>query len=626
MKLSHPFCRLPLRVDLQRLLAEAAAFAEPEWSRHTTGFPGNSALRLITVGGGDNDDMLGRMAPTPALQRSPYIRQILAGLGVVWSRSRLMRLAPGATVPSHCDVNYHWFNRVRVHIPVVTDPAVSFRCGGETVHMAAGEVWIFDNWRLHEVENRSAVTRIHLVADTTGSAAFWRLVAAGQTGGFDQPSARPPELLPFRPGIDAQPRCEQHVLGPVMHPSEVEMLSGDLISELAAPATPEEQALHRAFVRLATEFCREWRQLWMLHGDTAQGWPEFQRLRDFVQKDLARFEQGPRCAANGVSAAGVWQPRVLLHACRGAGSIAADLDRTISSGGGATARPARAVTVPAPLFIVAAPRSGSTLLYETLAQAPGLFNLGGEAHWLVEDIEALRPGAPGVSSNRLTAQHARPEFAQAVLQALGSRLRDRDGAAPAADRTALRFLEKTPKNALRIPFFDRIFPDARFVFLWRDPRENLSSIMEAWRSGGWVTYRDLPGQQGPWSLLLPPQWQELAGRPLEEIAAFQWSATNRIVLDDLAALPASRWIGLSYAELLADPLATVRRICEFGELDVDARLLQRVSAPLPLSRHTLTPPDAHKWRKNGELIERVMPQLEPLHQRLRALAPGAAGA
>ena len=45
---------------------------------------------------------------------------------------------------------------------------------------------------------------------------------------------------------------------------------------------------------------------------------------------------------------------------------------------------------------------------------------------------------------------------------------------------ALRFLEKTPKNVLRIPFIERIFPDALYVFLWRDPRGNLASIMEAW--------------------------------------------------------------------------------------------------------------------------------------------------
>jgi hypothetical protein len=53
----------------------------------------------------------------------PYLRQVLAGFGVVWGRSRLMRLAPGASVPEHADINYHWHTRVRLHVPVFTQPA-----------------------------------------------------------------------------------------------------------------------------------------------------------------------------------------------------------------------------------------------------------------------------------------------------------------------------------------------------------------------------------------------------------------------------------------------------------------------------------------------------------------------
>ncbi len=71
-----------------------------------------------------------------------------------------------------------------------------------------------------------------------------------------------------------------------------------------------------------------------------------------------------------------------------------------------------------PIFIVAAPRSGSTLLFETLAVSPQLCTVGGEAHWLVEGIPALRPGAPGIDSNRLTAEHATESVASQVEQNL----------------------------------------------------------------------------------------------------------------------------------------------------------------------------------------------------------------
>jgi len=271
-----------------------------------------------------------------------------------------------------------------------------------------------------------------------------------------------------------------------------------------------------------------------------------------------------------------------------------------------------------PVFIVAAPRSGSTLLFETLAASSQLCTVGGEAHWLVEGIAELRPGAPGVDSNRLTADHATPRIADYIREQVLARLQD-----PAGQRLAepgpRRFLEKTPKNALRIPFFDRIFPDAQFIFLWRDPRENISSIMEAWRSGQWRTYPKLEGFEGPWSLLLPPQWRAMNGKPLHEIAAWQWQQTNDIVMDDLQSLPRERWTVLEYADLIRDPAVAVGNLCEFLRLPVDATLGQRLSAPLPASRYTLTAPAADKWRANEVEIEAVLPLLEGTWQRLSAL-------
>src|SRR5262249_15010011 len=146
---------------------------------------------------------------------------------------------------------------------------------------------------------------------------------------------------------------------------------------------------------------------------------------------------------------------------------------------------APAVTFDRPIFIVAAPRSGSTLLFETLACSGSLWTAGDETHGVIESHAELLPGA-GVESHRLTAAHARPALAAAIIAAFAAKLRNRQGHGPAAG-AAVRFLEKTPKNALRIPFFKSLFPDARFIFLWREPEENISSIMEAWRTDRWIT-------------------------------------------------------------------------------------------------------------------------------------------
>ena len=594
MRLPRPFFQLPFLFDAERLQAEVAALPPQAWVAHPDRLPGNSAVQLISPGGVETEFLHGEMLPTRWLAAMPYVRQVLAGFGVVWSRSRLMRLAPGAGVPDHADINHHWHTRVRMHIPVVTWPEVRFHCGDEVVHMAAGEAWIFDNWRRHRVENKAVHERIHLVADTTGTAAFWR-VACGPT----PPRERWPTLA-WQPRHNAQPMTETNSPSPVMPAAEVQLLINDLCSELVTSADTAEMRERAArFAMLLEGFIHDWRQLCALHGIGGQGQPEFRRLATAAHNAAKSLAEGLVMRTNGVSALHVLEARVLKHLVDGAAP-----------------RVTKEPLLERPVFIVAAPRSGSTLLFDTLACSPAFNTFGGEAHWLVESLEVLRPGAPGIDSNRLSAAQATPEITALIRQAAVARLQGPDGRAPTV---GARLLEKTPKNSLRIPFLKQVFPDARFIFLWRDPRENLSSIMEAWRSGGWITYPSIPGWEGPWSLLLPPDWQSLRGAPLASIAGWQWQKANEIALDDLQELPREQWMAVGFHDLLADPAATVRRLCEFAGVPFDPALQARTVGALPRSRSTHTPPAPGKWRSNEADIERVLPDIESCWQRLRAL-------
>src|SRR5687767_9195280 len=109
-----------------------------------------------------------------------------------------------------------------------------------------------------------------------------------------------------------------------------------------------------------------------------------------------------------------------------------------------------------PVFIVSAPRAGSTLLFETLSLSPSAWTIGGESHGL-EAIPGLNPASRGFDSNRLTAEHADPKTAALVKEFFAQRLRDRASRPPSApadgdpSSRAVRLVEKTPKNALRIP-------------------------------------------------------------------------------------------------------------------------------------------------------------------------------
>src|SRR3954468_1948072 len=177
MRLSQPFVRLPLTVDAARLAREVATIPESAWRGHPEAAPGNTAVVLVGVAGDpDGDSTVGPMAPTPNLDALPSVRRLLAALGTTVGRTRLMRIATETEIGLHVDTNYYWWHIMRIAVPVQTTPDVLFQAGAETVHMAAGEVWVFDTWQRHRVDNPAASPRIHLVIDAVGSAPLWDLV------------------------------------------------------------------------------------------------------------------------------------------------------------------------------------------------------------------------------------------------------------------------------------------------------------------------------------------------------------------------------------------------------------------------------------------------------------------
>ena len=281
-----------------------------------------------------------------------------------------------------------------------------------------------------------------------------------------------------------------------------------------------------------------------------------------------------------------------------------------------------------PLIIVSAPRAGSTLLFETLAHFSDLWTIGEESHEIIEGIPALHPAAHGYSSNRLTAADVTPEIKTLLSDRFARQLQDSQGRPfielPATERPSeIRLLEKTPKNALRIPFLRALFPDARFIFLYRKPAENISSIVEGWQSKRFIAYHALPGWNGAWSFLLTPGWEDLLDRPLVEIAAHQWRVANETILSDLALLPSDDWLFVRYADLAGAPNPTIVRIALFADLTWDESVEQVVSHALPFSRMTLSAPAPTKWRKHAAELESVLPSVAPVVEKIETLAKHA---
>lgn len=116
----------------------------------------------------------------------------------------------------------------------------------------------------------------------------------------------------------------------------------------------------------------------------------------------------------------------------------------------------------------------------------------------------------------------------------------------------------------RMAYFDRIYPDARFVVLQRDPR----SVVSSWVKAGWLDVTSAPRSPSwQWGEVTPEHynaWEQLGGD------AFLSTALKiRLDLDDIdanAKLFPDRVHELTYEELIRQPEPTLRRLCEFAGL------------------------------------------------------------
>lgn len=296
------------------------------------------------------------------------------------------------------------------------------------------------------------------------------------------------------------------------------------------------------------------------------------------------------------------------------------------------------------VILLGPPRSGTTLLFETLGRSSRLWSMGKESHDLLEG--PFHPSRRDWSSNALVAADLDDATAADLRRAFhaaaqpGDLRRGKDARRAGAGSTtslrwtristllrrttgSVRLLEKTPKNCLRIPFLRRLFPDARFVFLRRDGRPTVSSLMDGWRApSDYETYEPpvplrIPGYDGTnWCFVLPPRWRELVDRPLEEVCAEQWAACAEAVLDALPGLRADGVVHeIAYEDLVARPREVLQgtlawlRIPWEDELLPGGDRLEVVNA--------VTPPDPDKWRRrNGEAVARILPRIAAAQEAL----------
>ncbi len=165
--------RLPFLFDTTLLQRDLATCLAEEWKLHFNqhDYDGSwTGIALRSATGKAHDihahPVDNAYHDTPLLAHCPYFREVLGNFQCETETVRLLRLAPGSVIKEHRDRGLGYaYGVFRLHIPIRTHAAVSFRVGGEELPMKSGECWYADFDLPHSVTNESASERVHLVID-----------------------------------------------------------------------------------------------------------------------------------------------------------------------------------------------------------------------------------------------------------------------------------------------------------------------------------------------------------------------------------------------------------------------------------------------------------------------------
>jgi Aspartyl/Asparaginyl beta-hydroxylase len=174
-----------LRLEDERLRAvqREVAQLDEQWTNvysdyHTGGW---QTLSLLNSTSRPTDTVIEDCAPveTSLLMKMPATRTLLRGLGFEYMWARLARLAPNAFMHEHRDYQeLKDARRLRLHIPVFTNPFSSIIIDSTRIHLALGHIWKLNPVHRHAAGNFGKEPRVHIILDCYVDEALDALVAA----------------------------------------------------------------------------------------------------------------------------------------------------------------------------------------------------------------------------------------------------------------------------------------------------------------------------------------------------------------------------------------------------------------------------------------------------------------
>ena len=224
-------------------------------------------------------------------------------------------------------------------------------------------------------------------------------------------------------------------------------------------------------------------------------------------------------------------------------------------------------TFPQPKFFIGGcPRSGTTLLFEILRHHHMInsFPIEGHEIWRRFNNPQDNGGERRTSYSTTVAPVTKKRIRQILHYLLGNKK---------------IFLEKTPTNCLRVPFLLEIFPDAKFIFVIRDGKEVINSLMEGWKLYPQFTFvgsKKINIKAYPkdfsnikmWHFYLPPRWREYRERNLRDICFYQWTFCAENIIKHAKELKSEQLCIVDYKTLINNPICAVKKVLKFMKLNI----------------------------------------------------------
>lgn len=283
-----------------------------------------------------------------------------------------------------------------------------------------------------------------------------------------------------------------------------------------------------------------------------------------------------------------------------------------------------------PIFIIAPPRSGSTLLFECLSQFEELVHLPFEADsiwWHYFPYDRMSDPSDYISQALATDKNIRRVrrhiYKAVISQSILQSCKGADYWSYKLGQYPIRYLDKTIANCFHLDFLEQAFPDAQYIFLVRDPRATISSMIQGWpycdrfgkpQLGSFLKHISNASIQH-WSYPAPPHWRTVVSKPLPEICAWSWQQHIHYALQFFTRRSQSV-IQVRYEDLSKNPALTIQTLAQQLGLRI-SKASQAYAEHPPLSRTTLSVPYPQKWQAlNRDDITSLYPQIEMTAQKI----------